>query len=120
MDSFVGLGSRVLASVILAGVLTTPSVAFDVLSDEELDTIGAGGYTFSSQSPEERLQPLPDKELDQVHAAAFPTFVWPFQYARSGIVTLLRTVQASDGKGGTVPIGIYRGEQFRSAPPPQQ
>ena len=122
MDSLFYLSSRLIVSVMLVGVLTTPTLASDLLSDEELDNLGAGGNTLGVQAPEGRLQALPDKELDLMSAAAFPTFVWPFQPIRSGIVTLLRTVPASDGKGGTFPLGIYGGTGLadRSTIPPQQ
>ena len=117
MDSLFSLSNRLMISVILVGILTTPTLAVDPLSDEVLDAIGAGGEMVGAQPPEGQLRVLQDADLDVVMASsAFSTFVWPFQYAPAQIPHLLRTVQASDGKGGSYPIGIYSGMGYDAKP----
>ena len=106
------------ASCFFGVLFATPALSFSTLSDEELDKIGAGGETLGGQAPEGGLQALSDTELDHVAASAFQTFIWPFQYVPKGVPRLLRTVRASDGRGGFINFPVFNGSPQGRTPPP--
>ena len=65
----------------IAWLLTVTSVAYSasLLTDAELDTLGAGGEGYTEPTPNKPLQALSETDLEQVSGSAFPIFVWPFQ-----------------------------------------
>ena len=66
---------------IIIGLLIATSFAYSasLLTDAELDSLGAGGEGYSEPTQSNPLQALSESDLEQVSGSAFPIFVWPFQ-----------------------------------------
>ena len=80
-----GMGSITLA-VWLGGA---PAWGFQVLPDEELDLMGAGGTHGQRSAESGGPVPLSDEDLESTTATgALSYMVWPFQYVHGSILEL--------------------------------
>jgi len=103
------------ASMAALALAATPSFGAQLLTDPELDDIGADGDRIVHQEWKRDLAPLSDLNLDQITGGGFGGFIWPFQYVPLKLPGHKRITWSSGG------LNIDLGQTFQSrgiTPPP--